>query len=190
MSRRRSSDFVASVAWARARWSTRSPAEAWPPPTRQRRATSTTRPGSASRWTCATSARSSTCSTRRAPTSTAPRPGSHALAGHEHVGLPWQTIGSFLRISTHPRIAQHPLSAGAAHGYVDRWLAAPPVWVPPATARTVALYAQLSEVHYVTGNLVPDAQLAAQALELGVAVVSSTRHGPSLRRRMRWPAPT
>lgn len=96
-----------------------------------------------------------------------------ALSGHERVGLRWQTIGSLLRISTHPRIAQSPLSAGAAQRYVDRWLAAPPVWVPPATARTVAAYAQLSEVHHVTGNLVPDAQLAAHALELGVAVVSA-----------------
>ena len=96
-----------------------------------------------------------------------------AISGHERIGLPWQTIGAFLRISTHPRIAQHPLSAGAAQEYVDRWLAAPTVWVPPATARTMAAYAQLSEAHQVTGNLVPDAQLAAQALELGVAVVSA-----------------
>ena len=96
-----------------------------------------------------------------------------AISGHERIGLPWQTIGAFLRIATHPRIAEHPLSASAAQDYVDRWLAAPTVWVPPATERTVGAYAQLTKAHHVTGNLVPDAQLAAIALELGVAVVSA-----------------
>ena len=96
-----------------------------------------------------------------------------ALSGHERIGLPWQTIGAFLRIATHPRIAQHPLSATAAQEYVDRWLAAATVWVPPATGRTAAAYAEISERHHVTGNLVPDAQLAALALEFGVAVVSA-----------------
>ncbi|ANS78974.1 Toxin 1, PIN domain [Serinicoccus hydrothermalis] len=96
-----------------------------------------------------------------------------ALRGHERIGLPWQSIGAFLRISTHPRIAERPLSAAAAQEYVDRWLAAPPVWVPPATERTVEAYAHLAGTHHITGNLVPDAQLAALALELGVAVVSA-----------------
>jgi hypothetical protein len=32
------------------------------------------------------------------------------LNGPRRVGLPWQTLGAFLRISTHPRAAEHPLS--------------------------------------------------------------------------------
>ncbi|OOK82759.1 pIN domain family protein [Mycobacterium kansasii] len=32
------------------------------------------------------------------------------LAGDSRVGLPWQTIGAFLRIATHPRVAENPLS--------------------------------------------------------------------------------
>lgn len=96
-----------------------------------------------------------------------------AIGGPERVGLPWQTIGAFLRIATHPRIAEHPLSTPAAQDYVDSWLAAPTVWVPPATERTAVAYAHLARTHHVTGNLVPDAQLAALALEFGVAVVSA-----------------
>ena len=96
-----------------------------------------------------------------------------ALNGDQRVGLPWQTIGAFLRISTHPRIAAHPLSADAAQGFVDGWLAAEPAWVPPATERTAHVYAELARRHRVTGNLVPDGQLAALALENGVAVVSA-----------------
>lgn len=44
-------------------------------------------------------------------------------------------------------------------------------WVPTASARTMAIYGDLARRHHVTGNLVPDAQLAALALEYGVAVV-------------------
>lgn len=96
-----------------------------------------------------------------------------ALNGTERVGLPWQSLGAFLRIITHPRVAAAPLSAAAAQAHVDRWLAADPAWVPPATERTALAYAKLAVKHRVTGNLVPDAQLAALALEFGVAVVSA-----------------
>lgn len=96
-----------------------------------------------------------------------------ALNGDRRVGLPWQTLGAFLRIVTHPRATRSPLTADAAQRHVDAWLAAEPVWVPPATERTAAVYAELARRHRITGNLVPDAQLAALALELGVEVVSA-----------------
>lgn len=95
------------------------------------------------------------------------------LNGDERVGLPWQTLGAFCRIATHPRVATRPLNAERAHDVVVAWLDAPAAWVPPATERTARLYTQLARRHHVTGNLVPDAQLAALALEFGVAVVSA-----------------
>lgn len=96
-----------------------------------------------------------------------------ALNGSERVGLPWQSLGAFLRIVTHPRAAANPLSADAAQDHVDSWLAADVTWIPPISQRTAAAYATLARQHQITGNLVPDAQLAAIALELGVAVVSA-----------------
>lgn len=96
-----------------------------------------------------------------------------ALNGSERVGLPMQTLGAFLRIATHPRISGKPLDAAAAQDYVDGWLAAGPTWVPPATERTAAIYSDLARRHHVTGNLVPDAQLAALAIEFGVVVASA-----------------
>lgn len=96
-----------------------------------------------------------------------------ALNGDERVGLPWQSLGAFLRIVTHPRVTASPLSATEAQEHVQRWLAAAPVWIPPATERTAHVLASLARRHHVTGNLVPDAQLAALAMELGVAVVSA-----------------
>lgn len=95
------------------------------------------------------------------------------LNGTQRVGLPWQTVGAFLRIMTHPRVTRHPLGAGEAMGYVSSWLAADPCWVPPATERTGAVLAEIYEEVPVTGNLVPDAQLAALAIEHGLVVMSA-----------------
>jgi toxin-antitoxin system PIN domain toxin len=96
-----------------------------------------------------------------------------ALNGDRRVGLPWQTLGAFVRISTHPRVAAQPLSADRAMAYVDSWLSADPTWVPPATERTAAVLARLLVDHQITGNLVPDAQLAALAIEHGLTVCSA-----------------
>lgn len=95
------------------------------------------------------------------------------LNGDRRVALPWQTIGAFVRISTHPRISEHPLTAAQAWGYVASWLEAPATWVPPAGERTAALFGELVTTHHVTGNLVPDAQLAALAIEIGAVLQSA-----------------
>ena len=95
------------------------------------------------------------------------------LCGDNRVGLPWQTLGAFLRIATHPRVSKNPLSASDAWRYVTDWLAVPVVWIPPATETTARVYARLCEQVEITGNLVPDAQLAALAIEYGVELVSA-----------------
>lgn len=95
------------------------------------------------------------------------------LDGDGRVGLPWQTIGAFVRIATHPRVSANPLAGADAWGYVADWLAVPVVWVPPATEATARVYAQLATQVEITGNLVPDAQLAALAIELGVEIASA-----------------
>lgn len=95
------------------------------------------------------------------------------LGGDSRVGLPWQTIGAFLRIVTHPRVTENPLTAADAWRYVEDWLAVPVVWIPPATETTARVYARLSAHVEITANLVPDAQLAALALEHGVEIASA-----------------
>lgn len=95
------------------------------------------------------------------------------LNGDRRVGIPWQSLGAFLRISTHPRIATSPLTAAQAWSFVQDWLDAPVSWVPPATERTAAVLRSLVERHHVTGNLVTDAQLAALAIEHGLVVCST-----------------
>ena len=106
------------------------------------------------------------------PHSTARRWLTEALSGEQRIGIPWQSIGAFARISTHPRVFHRPLSPTEVEENIDAWFASDVVWIPPTTVHSVRIYNRRAERHHITGNLVPDAQLAALAIEHGVAVVS------------------
>ncbi len=95
------------------------------------------------------------------------------LRGDRRVGIPWQSLGAFLRIGTSPRVYVNPMSAEQAWGCVSGWLVAEPTWIPPATERTAAILGELVTDHQVTANLVPDAMLAALAIEHGLTVMSA-----------------
>jgi len=95
------------------------------------------------------------------------------LNGTRRVGLPWQSLGSFIRVSTHPRVFEHPLSATQAWAQVREWLAVDVVWTPDPGPGYPEILGGLLERHHVTGNLVPDAQLAALAIENGLVVASA-----------------
>jgi predicted nucleic acid-binding protein len=93
-------------------------------------------------------------------------------SGPSRVGFPWQTIGAFLRISTHPRVANNPLTgdqawrAGSLARSAHRW-------VPDVSLRTVVIRRDLMLSHHLGSHLTTDAQLASLAIEHGVAVVSA-----------------
>lgn len=95
------------------------------------------------------------------------------LNGPRRVGLPWQSLAAFLRISTHPRAFERPLDATTAWGLVAAWLDAPAAWIPNPGGNYAALLGELLGRYEVRGNLVPDAQLAALALEHGLTVCST-----------------
>ena len=96
-----------------------------------------------------------------------------ALNGRRRVGLPWQSIGAFLRIVTHPRVTTNTLTGAEAWEFVASWLDADPTWIPPATERTAAVYSEMAASQQITANLVPDAMLGALALEHGLTVISA-----------------
>ncbi len=95
------------------------------------------------------------------------------LNGPRRVGLPWQTLGAFLRISTHPRAFERPLDPKVAWERVTDWLAAPAAWTPVPGPEHARLLGELVTRHDARGNLVPDAMLAALALEHGLIVCST-----------------
>lgn len=95
------------------------------------------------------------------------------LNGSRRVGFPWQSLGAFLRIATHPRASAHPLDPGDAWAHVERWLECDVAWVPEPGPRHAEILADLIVRHQVRGNLVPDAQIAALAAEHGLTVCSA-----------------
>jgi toxin-antitoxin system PIN domain toxin len=96
-----------------------------------------------------------------------------ALNGVTRVGFPVQTLSAFTRIATHPRIMRNPLSSERAAEVVQAWLEPGVSWVPTTGAAAWVIAESLVRRHGVTGNLVPDAVLAASAIEHGVSVVSA-----------------
>jgi uncharacterized protein len=95
------------------------------------------------------------------------------LNGPVRVGIPWQSLVAFLRISTHPRAAESPLTPDDALGYVEDWLTADSVWTPVPGPRHGELLADLVQRYQLRGNLISDAHLAALALEHGLPLASA-----------------
>ena len=110
------------------------------------------------------------------------------LNGPTRVGLPWVSMLAFLRLVTNPRVFEQPESIGDAWRQVCAWLACETVWTPQPTERHVELLGQLLALPGVHGNLVPDAHLAALAMEHGLMLCSSD--GDFARfRDLRWQNP-
>jgi uncharacterized protein len=97
------------------------------------------------------------------------------LSGTARVGLPWPSLLAFLRIGTNPRIFDRPLTADEAWRQVTDWLASDVAWVPGPTDRHADVLGPLLAAGGVTGNLVPDAHLAALAIEHGLELCSTDR---------------
>jgi toxin-antitoxin system PIN domain toxin len=110
------------------------------------------------------------------------------LNGSRRVGLPWQTLAAFLRIATHPRAFQRPLSAATAWERVTDWLSAPVAWIPSPGQEHARILGELVTTYDVRGNLVPDALLAALAIEHGLTLYSTDTDFARFR-ELRWQNP-
>ncbi len=97
----------------------------------------------------------------------------NAINGTRRVGIPWQSLTSFVRIATHPRALREPLSPVEAWAFVEEWLDAPVTWAPEPGRAHREILGGLIEDLGLTGNLVPDAVLAALCLEHGLTMVSA-----------------
>lgn len=96
-----------------------------------------------------------------------------ALNGNRRVGLPWESLTAFVRLSTNPRVVPRPLAPVDAWAFVEAWLAAPTAWVPVPTERHAAVLGDLVHRYRPAGKLVPDAHLAALAIEHGLEIISA-----------------
>ena len=95
------------------------------------------------------------------------------LNGPAPVGLPWPSLLGFVRVTTNPRVFERPLPVAAAWRQVREWLDCPPAWIPVPTDRHVQFIEPLLLETGGTANLVPDAHLAALAIEHGLILCST-----------------
>lgn len=95
------------------------------------------------------------------------------LNGDRRVGIPWESLAAFVRIATHPRASDRPLQPDEAWSFVEEWLAVPTVWIPQPTDAHADVLSSLVRRYRLAGNLVPDAHLAAIAIEHGLEVCSA-----------------
>ena len=95
------------------------------------------------------------------------------LTGTSRVGLPWPCLLGFLRVVTNRRVLVRPLSTQEAWGQVTSWLGCDVVWIPQPTERHTEILGQLLALPGVRAELVPDAHLAALAIEHGLILCST-----------------
>ncbi|MGQ0641107.1 MAG: type II toxin-antitoxin system VapC family toxin [Gemmatimonadaceae bacterium] len=94
------------------------------------------------------------------------------LNGSSRVGLPWPSLLGFLRLVTNARVFQRPEPIADAWQQVSDWLTSELVWIPQPTDRHAEILAELLTDTGAHANLIPDAHLAALAVEHGLMVCS------------------
>lgn len=87
------------------------------------------------------------------------------LAGDEPFTVPNGVWASFLRLATHRRIFEVPTPRSEAFAFIDATIAQPHHLPVPPGPRHLALLRQLCEEADASGDLIPDAVLAAIAVE-------------------------
>jgi toxin-antitoxin system PIN domain toxin len=95
------------------------------------------------------------------------------LSGDDPVCLCWTVLTAFVRIGTNPRVYQRPLTIPEALERVQSWLEQPCVRIIHATGRHLDVFGHLLAAGQATANLVPDAHLAALAIEHGCVLYST-----------------
>lgn len=97
------------------------------------------------------------------------------INGDEAYGMADLVLSGFIRVVTHPRVFNPPSAMDIALTFADR-VRGQPNWVPIAPgARHWEIFARLCRAAGVRGNLVPDAYLAALAIESGSEWITTDR---------------
>lgn len=97
------------------------------------------------------------------------------LSGAEPVGIPWIVVLAFVRLMTHPTLAENPMTVEQAGGAVRSWLAMDHVRLLSPSPATLTRFLDLLAEAGIGGNLSTDAMIAALAAEYGGCVYSNDR---------------
>ncbi len=110
------------------------------------------------------------------------------LNGTQAVGLPWPRLLAFVRLAANPRIHEYPASLADAWALVREWLDCEPVFVPTPGPRHHEILGKLLLGSCQQHRDVPDAHLAALAIEHGLVLATHDR-GFARFEGLRWDLP-
>lgn len=96
----------------------------------------------------------------------------HQFITAPRLALPWPSVLAFVRIATNRRVFSEPESLGDAWAQVEAWLDVAAVWTPSPTARHRQVLGECLAIPGLQANDVPDAALAALAIEHGLRLAS------------------
>lgn len=98
-----------------------------------------------------------------------------ARQGVEPLGIPSMVMSGFLRVVTHPRVFAEPTPIEVALGFAEALHRSPAVVPVTPGERHWQIFTDLCRRLGARGNAVPDAFLAAMAIEQGATWVSTNR---------------
>ena len=101
------------------------------------------------------------------------------------VGISWTTLLAFIRITTNHRIFKQPLNIKEAINHVNNWLERPMVKLLNPTERHWTILSELILETHSIANHIPDAHLAALAIEHG-ATLCSADHDFARFKKIKW----
>jgi hypothetical protein len=94
------------------------------------------------------------------------------LNGTVPVGVPWPSLLAFVRLATNPVVVRNPVTPGDAWRQVEEWLRCEPAWIPCPGSGHREIVGGFLTASWMTSRLVPDAHLAALAMEHGLTLCS------------------
>jgi uncharacterized protein len=89
------------------------------------------------------------------------------------VGVPWPSLIAFVRLVSNPRVVRAPVTPAEAWARAADWLMRDHVWIPTPGPHHAEILTRLLADANVTSRLVPDAHLAALAIEHGLRLCST-----------------
>lgn len=95
------------------------------------------------------------------------------LGDQARVALPWPSLLAFVRLVSNPLVVRAPVAPADAWARVAEWLTRDQVWIPEPGPQHADVLGRLLAAPGITSRLVPDAHLAALAIEHGLRLCST-----------------
>lgn len=96
-----------------------------------------------------------------------------SVGSTERIGVPWPSVLAFVRIASNPVVFRQPVTPAAAWQVAREWFRRDNVWIPTSGALHGEIFESLLAAARVTSRMVPDAHLAALAIEHGLTLCST-----------------